>query len=255
MDRLTTAVPADLVLCCSRAAQAAQDRLRPARPTRVVHIAVDLDRFDPDRLPAPAEARARLGLPAGGPLVTMVARLQRWKGVHVFLDAAAHLAGAHPDAHFVVVGGPHWNEPGYPAELEAQARAAGLTGRVHLVGLQPDVPLWMQAADVLVHASFDEPAGAVVIEGMALGKPVVAARTAGPMEFVEDGATGRLAAPGDAAELAAVVGELLSDAPQRERLVAAARVRARHFSAERMADEVAEAMAGLVARRAAAVLA
>jgi glycosyltransferase involved in cell wall biosynthesis len=249
MDRLVTAVPADLILCCSRVAEAAQRRLRPARPTRVVHIAVDLARFDPDSLPEPAEARRLLGLPSDGMLVMMVTRLQRWKGVHVFVAAAARLSVRHPDVHFVVVGGEHSTEPEYRAELEAQAADTGMTDRIQFVGLQSDVPLWMQAADVLVHASFDEPAGAVVLEAMSLGKAVVAARTAGPMEFVVDGVSGRLAGPGATEELTAVIKDLLCDPMQRQRLGAAARERARDFSAELFTETIESAMQGIVQGR------
>jgi glycosyltransferase involved in cell wall biosynthesis len=210
---------------------------------------VDLAVFDPDALPSPETARRRLGLPTEGPIVTMVARLQRWKGVHVFVSAAERILRQRPDATFVVVGGEHPTEPGYPAELARQIAAAGVQDRIRLVGLQADVPLWMQAADVVVHASFDEPAGAVVLEGMALGKPVVAARTAGPMEFVTDGVHGRLATPGDVEELASAILDLLDDDAARSRLGAAARVRAREFGSDRFSANVAEAMRSLAALR------
>jgi glycosyltransferase involved in cell wall biosynthesis len=249
MDRLVTAIPADLVLCCGRTAELAQQRMWPRRRTRTAYIAVDLDRFNPDDLPSQAAARTQLGLPTDAPLVVMVARLQRWKGVHVFVDAAARVALDHPDAHFVVVGGPHWEEPDYPAQLDDQVRAAGLADRVRFVGLQSNVPLWMQAADVLVHASFDEPTGTVIIEGLSLGKPVVAARSAGPMEFVQDGENGRLAEPGDDAELAAVITELLGDPAQRRRLSEQARRSVTRFSATRLAQDMADAMTELTANR------
>jgi glycosyltransferase involved in cell wall biosynthesis len=245
MDRLVTAIPADLVLCCGRSAEVAQQAMRPRRPTRTAYIAVDLSEFDPARLPTAGDARAQLGLPPHGPLVTMVARLQRWKGVHVFVDAASRLASTHPDAQFVVVGGPHWEEPDYPEEVRSRATAAGLDGRLQFVGLQQNVPLWMQASDVLVHASFGEPTGTVIIEGMALGKPVVAARSAGPMEFVRDGENGRLAGEGDDHELATVIAELLDDSEQRARLSERARESVTMFSAERLSNDIADAMTEL----------
>jgi glycosyltransferase involved in cell wall biosynthesis len=134
--------------------------------------------------------------------------------------------------------------------VERQAAAHGLGDRLRFVGLQSNVPLWMQAADVLVHASFDEPTGTVIVEGMALGKPVVASRSAGPMEFVEDGACGLLAAQGDAGELAERIGALLADPALRARLGRAARGRARLFSTDRLADDLADAMGGLAHARA-----
>lgn len=242
MDRLITALHADVVLCCGRTAEQAQRKMWPHRETQVAYIAVDLDEFDPERLPGPEAARQQLELPEGKPLVVMVARLQRWKGVHVFVEAAAIVRESHAETQFFVVGGEHWAEPNYPEELRAQSEALGVANAVRFVGLQSNVPMWMQAADVLVHASFDEPTGTVIIEGMALGKPVVAARSGGPMEFIEDGACGRLAMPGNANEVAAAISDLLSDPAQRARLGAEARRRAAYFSADRLADDVAAAM-------------
>ena len=245
MDRLITAVPADLVLCCGQTAERAQRQVPPTRPTRVAYIAVDLEDFDPNRLPTPAVAREQLGLPSTGPLIVMVARLQRWKGVHVFVEAAAQLRDEYPDIHCVVVGGEHWAEPDYPAELNAQASSLGLDEHLSFVGLQQNVPLWMQAADVLVHASFEEPTGTVIIEGMALGKAVVAARSGGPMEFVEEGVCGLLADAGHADELASAISRLVRDPEERARLGAEARRRTHYFSADRLAEDISVAMASI----------
>jgi len=87
LDRAATALPARGIVAVSEAAGRAQRALRPHRPVAVVHPGVDLERFDSGRLPRPADARARLGLPAEGGLVGIVARLQRWKGVHVLIEA------------------------------------------------------------------------------------------------------------------------------------------------------------------------
>jgi glycosyltransferase involved in cell wall biosynthesis len=239
MDRLVTALPAERVFCCGQSAEQAQQSIWPQRDTAVVYIAVDLEDFNPALYPSPRQARHELGLPTSGPVVGMVARLQRWKGVHVFVDAAQRVLQTHPDAHFFVVGGEHWDEPDYPAELQTQAAAAGVGDRFLLAGHQTNVPLWMQAADILVHASFDEPAGAVIIEGMSMAKPVVAARTSGPMEFVHDGENGLLVPPGDDEALARQINRLLSTPDLRRRLSVAARTDAAQFSVDRLARDLA----------------
>ena len=239
IDRLVTALPASRVFCCGRSAEKAQQSMWPRRDTAVVYIAVDLEDFNPALYPSPTGARHELGLPPTGPLVGMVARLQRWKGVHVFVDAARRVLDTHPDAHFFVVGGEHWDEPDYPAELQAQADSAGIADRVLFAGHQENVPLWMQAADVLVHASFDEPTGTVIIEGMSMEKPVVAARTSGPMEFVRENENGLLASPGDDVELAQALDRLLSDPDLRRRLSISARQDAAQFSVDRLASDLA----------------
>lgn len=241
IDRLATRLPARGVLCCSSAAEQAQRKLAPVRPTTVVHPAVDLAAFDTTRLPAPAVARETLGLPRSVPLVGMVARLQRWKGVHVFLEAATEIHSARPDAEFVVVGGMHRSEPGYPAELAAQVERSGLSPRVHFVGYQADVPRWIQAMDVLVHASVEpEPFGMVILEGLALGKGVVATDAGGPREILI-GDEGRLVPPNDAEALARGVLELLTD-PPKERS-ARSRERAGQFGTPRLARSIVDALA------------
>ena len=243
MDRLVTHLPAHAVLCCSRAAAQAQQRLRPARPTVVVHPAVDLARFNPDALPTPAEARTHLGLPRGGPLIGMVARLQRGKGVYIFVDAAMRILQARPEATFVIVGGAHAMEPGCPAALKGQVERLGLGQRIRLVGYQADVWLWVQALDVLVVPSVEpEGFGMVILEGLALGKPVVATATGGTAEALT-GPEGRLVAPGDGEELATAVLAVLDGDPSSDEQVALARCSAERFSAERLSERLARVLA------------
>ena len=91
MDRWATRLPARAVFCPSRACQQAQQAISPPRPTWVIYTTVDLERFNPERLPNPTEARSKLGLPIQAPIIEIVARLQRWKGVHVLLEAAARV--------------------------------------------------------------------------------------------------------------------------------------------------------------------
>lgn len=232
MDRLITLVPAAGVLACSRVAADAQRKLWPHRRTEVVYPCVDLTAFDPARLPAPAAARTQLGLPGGGPLIGMVGRLQRWKGVHTLIQAMPAILEKHPDTHCVIVGGPHDLEPDYPAYLAALIGELNLSSKITLAGFQADVPLWMQAMDVIVHASDHEPFGMVVVEAMALGKLVVAGSDGGPTEIIAPGYDGALAPYGDARTLAVNTAGWLDMTPSRTRHVRQrARTRSRHFRA------------------------
>ena len=228
-DRVATWLPAKAVLTCSKTATAAQSRLKPHRPTFTVHPGVDLSRFDPEKLPTPAECRQKLGLPTTGPLIGIVGRLQRWKGMHHLVEAMPAILAKHSDAHAVIVGGEHAFEPDYPKYLQSRIAALGLTERVILAGLQSNIPEWMQAMDVVVHASDNEPFGIVVIEAMALGKPVVATATAGPAEIITDGDSGLLWTPGDLNQLAHAVLKFLRCEETKEHVAISARQRSSYF--------------------------
>ncbi len=242
MDRWITRVPAAGVLACSGAAAEAQRRLHPVRPVAVVHPAADLTAFMPERLPTPAEARRQLGLPENGPLIGMVGRLQRWKGMHTLVQAMPRILARHPGARAVIVGGCHELEPDYESWLRDQIARLGLQERVRLVGFQTDIPLWMQAMDVIVHASDREPFGIVVVEAMALGKPVVAGAEGGPREIITPGVDGLLAPYEDAEALARQVLRYLDDPALARRVGEAARRRARDFTPEAFARRIGESL-------------
>ncbi len=248
MDRVATWCRARGIVVLSRDVMAAQGRIRPRRPMPLVYPGASLERFEAVRHEAPAMLRARFGLPAAGPLVGIVGRLQRWKGMHTAIAALPAVRAAHPGAHLVVVGGAHDTEPGYGDALRAQARALGVADAVTFAGFQADVPRWMQAMDVVVHASDREPFGLVVVEAMALGKPVVAGDRGGPPEIITDGVDGLLAPFEDAPALARAIGRYLDDPAFAARCGAAAHARAQAWSArayaERLTDVVRELALG-----------
>ena len=246
LDRAATRLPAQGILCCSNFAAQAQAQLKPLRPTRVVWNGVDLTRFDPDRLCPPAQARKMLGLHGGGPLIGIVGRMQRWKGMHTLIAALPLLLPAHPGARIVIVGGTHDLEPEYAAQLRAQIASLNLGERVLLAGAQDDIPLWMQAMDVVVHASDREPFGIVALEAMALGKPLVAGSEGGPREIITNGVDGLLAAYDDAPALARAIGRYLDDPIWAQAVGRMARQRALQFSTARYAQGVADAVQSLL---------
>jgi glycosyltransferase involved in cell wall biosynthesis len=243
ITRLATMLPAQGILACSQSIADAQQALFPYRPTRSVPPCVDLARFSADALPDPIAARSGLGLPVNGPLVGIVARLQRWKGVHVYVDAMARVLENVPSAHGVIVGGQHDLEPDYSTFIAERIQSLGLSDRIRCAGFQSNVPLWMQAMDVFVHASDREPFGMVIIEAMALGKPVIASAEGGPKEIITSGVDGVLVPYGASDLLATTIIDYLSRPRFASRIGAAARHRASEFSDRRYADRFAQAVA------------
>lgn len=136
--------------------------------------------------------RVKLGLPADALIVGMVARLQRWKGIHLVVESFARLKTEFPSAILVVVGGRHALEPDYEGFLQKQVAALNLEDRVVFPGFQSNVPEWLAAMDIVVNASADEPFGMSLVEAMAAERSVIAIKSAGPAEIVTDGVEGVL---------------------------------------------------------------
>jgi len=238
LDRAATAIPARGIMAVSEVAALAQSQIRPRRPRRVVHPGVELDRFDATRLVTPTEARMRFGLPLDVPIIGLVGRIQRWKGIHVLVEAIPAVLRDYPSAHFIVVGGAHDLEPDYLGQIKKRIGELGLERSVLVAGLQADIPVWMQAMDVVVHASDREPFGIVILEAMALGKPVIAG-TGGPEEILTDGFEGLITPYGDADALAGAVLRYLDDPDFAAAVGAAARRRATDFGVRTYASNVA----------------
>jgi glycosyltransferase involved in cell wall biosynthesis len=196
---------------------------------RIVYDAVDETWLQPQR--DPREIRHELGIPADAPCVGIAGNIQDWKGQRVLVDALG-LLGDHPALHCVIAGGVHRAGEAYAAALRARIAELGLGARVHLTGFRADIPDVMNAWDIVVHASVrPEPFGRVILEGMLLGKPVIATAAGGVPELITDQQTGYLVPPGDAPALAAQLRQLLVD-PERAR---ATGMRSRDWARERFA--------------------
>jgi glycosyltransferase involved in cell wall biosynthesis len=185
----------------------------------------------------------------GGPLTFgIVGRLAPWKGQELFLRAFAH-AFADGDERAVVVGGALFGEDDYAHGLAGLTEQLGIAGRVELAGHRLDVWDELSRLDVLVHASVTpEPFGQVILEGMAAGVPVIAARAGGPAEILRHEATGLLYEPNDLHGLAAAM-QRMRDSQLRDRLSAAACEALGPYSPAVVAAELQELYARVAARR------
>jgi glycosyltransferase involved in cell wall biosynthesis len=193
---------------------------------RVIHNGFPRQEFEgvsQDRVRA---FRAAYGL-NGGPVAGVVGRIKlRRKGQEVFIEAAARLAERLPEARFLLIGSPF---PGNEEHLTAVKRLIsrhGLEDRVIYTGDVADVKAAIAALDVTVlPTTLPEPFGGVVVESMAMGKPVIGTRVGGTVEQIEDGTTGILVEPEDPEGLARAMETLLRDAGLRSEMGAQARTR------------------------------
>ncbi len=224
---------ADLVLCQSSedVRTARWSRIVPDPRLRPLGNGVDLTRFDPNRLGADDRAaiRRRLGVRPDERVVGFVGRLVREKGVLELVSAARERRGWR-----VLLVGP--DERGVKADALAPSALAAGAG-VTWLGLQRDMPPLYAAMDVVALPSHREGYPRSLVEASAMGRPIVASRVRGCREVVVAGETGLLVPERDPASLRAALEALLADAPRREALGRAARVRAKQWFDERAVFE------------------
>jgi glycosyltransferase involved in cell wall biosynthesis len=221
----------DHAIAISRAVALAMLGRGGAGADRVTVVPNGIADIAPAECRAPAEVRAELGVLADAPLVACVARLQPEKDVPLLVAAMERVVRGRPAARCVIVG-----DGGDRDAVRAEIGRRRLEAAVTMAGFRGDAPSVINAADLLVLPSRAEPFGLVLLEAMALAKPVVAMAAGGPPEVVEDGRTGRLCPPGDAGALADAIEGLLADPRRRAEMGQGGRRRfLDHFTADRMA--------------------
>lgn len=202
-----------------------------------VQVGIDVEAFVARARRDPAEVRRELGVGPDTMLVALVGNLQPWKGHDVVVAA---LEGMDPAVRsrlrVLFIGAIRDEDRDHVNVLRDRIDKAQLDDVVQFLGSRTDVPDLLRAADVQLHAStFPEPFGLVLVEGLALGKPVVAASMGGPCEVISP-ETGLLFDPADPEALESALARLLADPALRARLGAAGPARARLFDAHRTAD-------------------
>jgi len=150
-----------------------------------------------------------------------------------------------PDAHFDLIGaGPERDR------LRARAAASGIAHAVTFAGHCDDIAARLADADVFVLPSRSEAFPNAVLEAMAAGLPIVASAVGGILELIEDGRTGLLVPPGDAAALSDRLCRVIAEPPLAARLGAAARVEAHaRYSFDRMVGAFEQLYLTSLARR------
>ncbi len=214
------------------------EKLVPPRKISVVHNGVDLTRFENALSKFNREEFCRSwGLPPEKLLVGSVGTLDPLKGHADFLEAAAQLKTQFSAAHFIVAGIDVTPRGTNKTSLEKMIRDMGLNGRVTMIGQMDDIAPLYCALDILVSASRTESFGLAMAEAMAVETPVVATRTEGAQEIIQDRVTGFLVPLEDVNSIASTVAALLKDKQRRIEMGRKARVDIRaRFSLERMVD-------------------
>ncbi|MBD3868680.1 MAG: glycosyltransferase family 4 protein [Acidobacteria bacterium] len=175
---------------------------------RVIHSGIDIQSY---RRPASARwlTRKELGFEPDAVVVGTVACLKYQKAPLDFIAAAKLAIAGDPRLRFFIAG----DGPLRP-EVERAITAAGLEGKVRLLGWRQDIPELLAAMDLFVLTSLFEGLPRAVLQAMAAGVPVIATAVNGTPEVVIDGDTGRLIDPGQPDQAAARILELATDPVQ-----------------------------------------
>jgi glycosyltransferase involved in cell wall biosynthesis len=174
--------------------------------------------------------RRQFQIDPAAPMISVVCRLDRHKGLEFFLRAAVAVAQQIPAARFLIVGDSKV-EPAYKVELQQYATNIGLGDRVRFTGMRHDVPDVLREATLAVVPSLNESFSNSLLEAMAAGLPVVATNVGGNPEVAEDGRTALLVPARDPASLSRAMLEIIQSPGLAQRLGQAGRERvAQHFS-------------------------
>ena len=233
-DRLMTGWFVDRVVAVSSDIERVLIGLYGSNRVSCIHNGIDLAAV---RVTTSREAlRRKWQIPEDAVVIGTVGRLVPVKGHAILLDATRILQASIGNVALVLVGdGP------LRKDLEANAKRLGLEKSVIFAGQQDQSYDFMNMMDVFVLPSLHEGIPMVVLEALALQRPVVATRVGGIPEVIEHGQTGFLAEPSDASSLARLLQRLVEDLPMAVSIGKAGRTRVEEkFTARTMAGKTAE---------------
>lgn len=209
---------ASAIVCVSRRLQQelAERSTLPTHKLELIYNGVDPESF---LSPCAGSLKAELGLAEQAMLVVSIGNIRPAKGYEYLVDAAVRLAEHAPDIHFIVVG--HQRKALFD-ELEAQINRASRQPNIHWLGFREDVADILRQADVFLLPSVSEGFSIATVEAMMAGVPVIATRSGGPEEILEDNQSGFLIPVKDSAAIACAI-EKLMDPAERSRVTEVAR--------------------------------
>jgi len=208
----------------------------PEKKVVTVHNAIDWAAFVSQATQRNLTLHQQLGIDPDQPLITVVGRLIPGKGHQYFLQAARKLLQACPKARFLLVG-----EGPLREKLEALAVSLNMQHAVFFLGFREDVAAFIEASAVVVLPSLEEGLPMVLLEALALAKPVIATAVGGVSEIIRHKETGLLVPPRDPTRLAETMLYLLKNPEEGQRLAETGNLLVkREFTVETMARKIAQ---------------
>lgn len=218
----------------------------PREKCTVVPEGLDLNQFHPR--PPSAALRAELGLLDSDPVITLIGGLVDWKGQDILLQAVPRLLASYPRARILLVGSAYGRNDLFARKITSQANAPEMAGRVLLLGGREDVAEILSISSVVVHASTTpEPFGRTFLEGMAVGRPVIASAEGGPLDVISHERDGLLIAPRDPRLLADAILRILDNPEWAAEMAHQGALTAKRYSIEAHSAAVAAVLQPLTA--------
>jgi glycosyltransferase involved in cell wall biosynthesis len=221
-----------------------KERFVPEERVRLIWNGAPLDEFAPVPRERALRVRRELGLPEDALVVGTIGRLNAQKGHRFLVEAAARLLPRRPRARLLVAG-----DGDLMGDLRGQAAALGIADRVVFAGHRTDVPDLLGALDVFCISSLYEGTPLALFEAMAAGKAIVSTSVDGCREVLDDGVTGVLVAPADAAALADGLERVLADDALRGALGRQALTASRRYDVGACVDQMQAFYDDLLGRR------
>jgi len=215
-------------IAVSRAAMEFASKYVPGQYA-IIPNGIDLELFSPDVSPTSEFCDGKLN-------ILFVGRLEKQKGVDYLIKAYKLVKKEIPNSRLIIVG------PGtrLRGKYEKEVQQSGLKDVIFVGGKpQNELPQYYKAADIFcAPATGLESFGIVLLEAMAVGRPVVATDIEGYNSVLTDGVEGRLVPPRDEKMLARALVSLLTNEPLRQEMAARARLKAMEYSWEHVAQRV-----------------
>jgi glycosyltransferase involved in cell wall biosynthesis len=196
----------------------------------VIHSGIDPQRFSADR---GDYLRSEFNLGSDEKIVINVAHLAGHKGQKYLVQAIPRVLDKIPNVRFFIIG-----KGELMADLKQLSASLGLNKKLVFTGFREDVGAFYNIADLFVMSSVQEGLGTSVLDALAVGKPVVAARSGGIPEIISDGETGRLVEAADPSALAKGIVDLLQQTNLAQKMAAQGqKVVRERFSIDAMVEQ------------------
>jgi glycosyltransferase involved in cell wall biosynthesis len=205
----------------------------PRDRVKMVPSCIDINLYQPDRTDRQA-SRQELGISDEEFVVGTAGGLVKEKRLDLLLRMACEVLQAGVPARFLIVG------EGYLAdELRELAKRLKIEDKVIFAGWVPDLPYVLSAMDAFVLCSLTETTSVVIVEGMAMRRPIVAMQVGDLLETFTEGVSGYFVPSGDIHKMTEALIGLYGDPEKRQRMGEEGRKEAlEKFSREKVVDGV-----------------